>query len=316
MGELREATCGFCHTGIRVKVDDDGNEGAWFHVSGLVKGCRAASRDSDGRYDQSLGRSWKAQPEPGTQRPFAFIPCLTSAESPATSRLHESGNCIVSTWQNLTKDGDHAISSRNYRTVGTQRFFWNSCHLAIDGVDYENPYAEIMEIPEDGADNDAVSLGVRLRSPGIYLNAMQGVQGSASHTEGDPAWHLDYWHEPLSPERASEIMAACLVGASEGERVRAEMTPDRWAVEIRHHGKPPGGMRLPCESKEAADQLAREKHGQLVHCIGTDEATARRRVRMAMQEEAERDRLPAPAGFRVAKYQTSKPARERAAAPP
>jgi hypothetical protein len=58
-------------------------------------------------------------------------------------------------------------------------------------------------------------------------------------------------------------------------------------------------MLLPCESKEAAEQLAREKHGQVVHCIGIDEPKVRERVRKQMQEEAARDRLPAPVGFRV-----------------
>ncbi len=299
---LREATCALCHRAIRVKVDDDGNEGIWFHISRLVRGCHAASRDHEGRPDESLRRAWKAQPEPGTERPFVFTPCrIPAAESPVTSQLREDGNCTVATWHDLTKDGDHVTSGRVYRTVADRRLFHDYHHLTIDGKEYRDVCDEIMEIPEGGTDEDAVSLGVRLR-PGmaaIYLNAMEGVRGSFSHTEGDEPWRLDHWYEPLSPEHAAEIMAACLIGASEDERVRAEMIPDRYAVEIRHHGKPPGGMLLPCESKEAAEQLAREKHGQVVHCIGIDEPKVRERVRKQMQEEAARDRLPAPVGFRV-----------------
>lgn len=172
--------------------------------------------------------------------------------------------------------------TRHYRTVAGRDFFYDTLTIDSKAVGGD---VEVMEIPEGGTEDDAVTLGVKLR-PGSFSTFVDAMSGLRSFVlELQPlAW--EFWSEVVSADRAAAIMAACLTGASEDERVRAEVSSDRYAVGVRRSGKPPGGVLWPCESKEAAEQLAREKGGEVHHLGGTDELTAREWMRKQMEREA------------------------------
>jgi hypothetical protein len=278
MSELRDATCLHCHQTIRVKIDDDGNEGRWFHLRGFRRGCRSASScNAEGRPDESLKGTWRANPEPGTERPFA-PPQIHEH----LARRREASELSVTV--SLTNDHRNGYDwfTRHYRTVADRDFFYDT--LTIDSKPVGGDI-EIMKIPEGGTEDDAVAFGVKLR-PGSFNTFFDAMSGFRSFVlELQPlAW--EFWSEIVSADRAEEIMAACLAGASEDERVRAEVSPDRYAVGVKRSGKPPGGVLFPCESREAAEQLAREKGGEIHHLRGTDEPTAREWVRRRVEREA------------------------------
>lgn len=92
MSNLRDATCLHCHQTIRVKIDDDGNEGRWFHLMGFRRGCRSASScNAKGHPDESLKGAWTAEPELGTDRPFT-PPQIHEHLDPAVK--HRTSLCV------------------------------------------------------------------------------------------------------------------------------------------------------------------------------------------------------------------------------
>jgi hypothetical protein len=102
------------------------------HISRLVRGCHAASRDREGRPDESVRRAWRARPEPGTERTYVFTPCrIPLAESLVESQLRGGGNYTVVTGHDLTKEGDHASSGRVYQTIADRRLFHDYHHLQL-----------------------------------------------------------------------------------------------------------------------------------------------------------------------------------------
>lgn len=267
MSKLRDATCLHCQQTIRVKIDDHGTEGRWFHLRGFRRGCRSASSyNAEGRPDESLRGTSTAKPEPGTDRPFTPPQMRERLD-----RRREASQFSVSV--GLTNDHRNGYDwfTRHYRTAAGREFFYDT--LTIDSQPVGGDI-EVMQIPEGRTEDDALTFGVKLRrgSFNTFFDAMSGFRSFVLELQ-PLAW--EFWSEVVSAGRADEIMAACLAGASEDERVRAEVSPDRYAVGVRRSGKPPGGVLWPCESKEAAEQLAREKGGEVHHLGGTDEPTAR-----------------------------------------
>lgn len=72
MPQMTEATCRRCQYPVYMITKDDGEETNWFHAAGdqVSRGCRSASFDRLGTWDDSLDRKWYAAPVRGTENPY------------------------------------------------------------------------------------------------------------------------------------------------------------------------------------------------------------------------------------------------------
>lgn len=143
MSELRDATGLHFRQTIGAKIDNDGNEGRWFHLRGFRRGCRSASScNAEERPDASLKGPWRANPEPGTEGPFA--PPQIHEHLDRRRKASEFSAAVSST--NNHRNG-YDWFTRHYRTVTGRVFCYDT--LTIDSKPVGGDI-EIMEIPEGG----------------------------------------------------------------------------------------------------------------------------------------------------------------------